>query len=378
MIRSLFFRMRAVHWIGIALLLINAAFFTDNPIGIAVQVVIAVVILVHDIDEKVNGVDMARKTIEYLKSMRLNEPLKIDAKYSKEYEELGEAVNRFREKVLEVVNLGDVVQETDRISHEIETISEKVDRLLEESDTLSQKIVESLSVVERESEENIGYSERLQQEILHSGEMIKKAQRNIARLNDEVNDQHAKNLEVSEELRSLSETTAQIKDVLTVISDIADQTNLLALNAAIEAARAGEHGRGFAVVADEVRNLAEKTQKSLGEINITINTIVQSVENVSQRVVHNAQQMEQLVEISVEASGLMEEANAKVVEINALSKEDTDNSRIIDEEVANARKRVETLNTKLLENTDVFKRSQNLVDALVRKIGTLKERIQSV
>ena len=378
MVRSLFFRMRAVHWIGIALLLINAAFFTDNPIGIAVQVVVALVILVHDIDEKINGVDMTRKTIEYLKSMRLNEPLKIDAKFSREYEELGEAVNRFREKVLEVVNLGDVVQETDRIGHEIESISAEVDRLLEESDTLSREIVESLTVAERESEQNIAYSEKLQQEILRSGEMIEKAQRNIARLNDEVNDQHAKNLEVSEELRALSDTTAQIKDVLTVISDIADQTNLLALNAAIEAARAGEHGRGFAVVADEVRNLAEKTQKSLGEINITINTIVQSVENVSQRVVQNAQQMEQLVEISVEASGMMEEANTKVVEINELSKEDTDNSRIIDEEVANARQRVESLNTKLLENTDVFKRSQNLVDALVRKIGTLKERIQSV
>ena len=125
--------------------------------------------------------------------------------------------------------------------------------------------------------------------------------------------------EMSSKLQELTESAEEIKNVLTVIADIADQTNLLALNAAIEAARAGEHGRGFAVVADEVRKLAERTQKSLAEIHSTVNVVVQSINDTSENMSINSKNIEHLNDISKEVFDVLSMASSVMGETSKLS-----------------------------------------------------------
>jgi methyl-accepting chemotaxis protein len=125
-------------------------------------------------------------------------------------------------------------------------------------------------------------------------------------------------------IRELGTLSAQINSILGVISDIASQTNLLALNAAIEAARAGEQGRGFAVVADEVRKLAERTTKSTAEITAMVDSIHTGTARAVDAMESGMRQVDDSVQLSNQARDAFDRMNTSSLEVTQVVARITD------------------------------------------------------
>ncbi|HIZ50665.1 MAG TPA: methyl-accepting chemotaxis protein [Candidatus Pseudomonas excrementavium] len=142
------------------------------------------------------------------------------------------------------------------------------------------------------------------------------ARAHIGSLSSSISDLGNSVMDTVQSMAQLEEETQEVGSVLTVIRSIADQTNLLALNAAIEAARAGEQGRGFAVVADEVRNLAQKTASSTAEIQHIIQRLQNSANAVLTTMTANGEKSRQSIERSIEATELLETIAKAVNRIN--------------------------------------------------------------
>ncbi len=213
-------------------------------------------------------------------------------------------INGFIEKVQNtIIQAKETSNENASVSEELARTSLQIGQKAEEESAIVGEVSSQGKALQVVLATAIEEAKHTEDELDGAEHALEKTNQLIITLAGDISTRSHAEAELAERLGTLSSDAQQVKGVLEVIGDIADQTNLLALNAAIEAARAGEHGRGFAVVADEVRKLAERTQKSLSEINATISVIVQSITDASDAISINAVEIEKLSGNANEAQG---------------------------------------------------------------------------
>ncbi|NWF66754.1 MAG: methyl-accepting chemotaxis protein [Campylobacterales bacterium] len=217
-------------------------------------------------------------------------------------DEIGDVSKSFNALILsfkEIIENAASVSDTNSFtSIQLSTTSQIIKEQMVNQSSILNETVNYAKEVKSILDESAVKAVETKNDIAKANEFLVEANSNIESLVSTVHTTVEKELDLSNALNQLSHEAEQTKNVLTVIADIAEQTNLLALNAAIEAARAGEHGRGFAVVADEVRKLAERTQKSLIDANATINIVVNNILNISNQMNNNTEEIQNLATIS--------------------------------------------------------------------------------
>ncbi|MDB1122913.1 methyl-accepting chemotaxis protein [Vibrio algarum] len=246
---------------------------------------------------------------------------KIGNSYQSELGLIADNVNGLSDKLSGLISqIKSSAETVSNVADESHEMSQQTNRKVEEQSRQTDSIATAVTEMEHAVHEVASLASETSNEVdgvtlqAHSNmENMQKNLRFVHRLQDSLE-------EATQVIGQLSNQSQQIGEILTVIQSISEQTNLLALNAAIEAARAGEHGRGFAVVADEVRSLATRTQQSANEIGEMIDSLQGKADQAVGIVENNLVHAEQSVKQTNETNDSLENMLSSLTHINDMSR----------------------------------------------------------
>ena len=247
-----------------------------------------------------------------------------------------------------------------------ETLSLQLDGTKEKTDQVAGRMAETAAAMEEMNATVLEVAGNAESAAQSSASVQDRAQGGtdlMLRTIDNIKAVRERSLGLKQDMEDLDKQSRDIGTVLTLIRDVADQTNLLALNAAIEAARAGEAGRGFAVVADEVRKLAEKTMKATQEVESAIEAIQQGTDK-------SAATVEDAVAAIEEVTGMAQDSGRSLEEISSLAEDSSGRAAAIATAATEQSAAAEEINRHI---SDVNSLSNTMAEAMEKAALEVRE-----
>jgi len=342
------------------LLLLFLALFVVIPLWILQKE------LVTDIQRAKNELD------EIASNLDLNKRLTIDGK--DEIADIANHVNHFLNIIKDLIS---------NLKNDAIVVNNVSNQTAKESNTLTQVVEEqknTINIIANETNSIQFDISTAEEKVIDTADKLNIAYTSLDKMIDSLNTVTNKiiansqeELDIANSITSLAEQSKQINDVITIIKEIAEQTNLLALNAAIEAARAGEAGRGFAVVADEVRKLAERTQKSIIEIESVIQLIIQSVANIEANMTELSADAEEISGITQNLISFADETKQHTLKTIEMSKQASSQTTKINFTV----RRLLELSENTLEKTSHLDNVAHRLNNIANESKTVANELES-
>ena len=344
----------------------------------AILIIISFVIVIWIITAIIKGLVILKQRVDTLSTGEADLTSRIDITNNDELGDIGNSVNHFIAYLQSMMK--DISQASGHITetiNQLNTQSEQNNQALISHASETEQVVSAITEMSATSEtvaqgatETSHNTQKANDEAMISKEIVAEASNSVVALVDEVDS-------AATSINTMNENTQQIINVLSVIGEIADQTNLLALNAAIEAARAGEQGRGFAVVADEVRSLAARTQTSTAEINTILNTLRTDASSAVAAMDVTKASCERTAENTAKVTDSLDSMTNFIVEINDLSSQiatASEEQSAVSEEVSRNMNNIHQMVQELtmngqssVESTQSLAAANAQLDALVNK-----------
>jgi methyl-accepting chemotaxis protein len=294
-------------------LYINIGLLLSFILFIVIPIFILQKELIRDLTQIKNELDEMATNLDLSKKLTVNgkDEISVMAQHINHFIDIiANMIHNIRNNAL---TINDVSNQIAKESNELTQVLNSQKKAIENIGDATNSVQNDLSSAE---EKVIETAEKLNE----TYNTLDKMMDNLHSVTEKITQNSDQELQIASSVTSLAEQSKQVGDVVVIIKEIAEQTNLLALNAAIEAARAGEAGRGFAVVADEVRKLAERTQKSIVEIESVINIIIQAVNNIEREIVEVSQDANHVAEITQDLVALADDTKQHTIETIQLSK----------------------------------------------------------